>query len=166
MHAVRHAHITRRFDVPTCIMGLVYSPQKIHNYILILRPSWVYMYIPLTMTSSHLSPGGLAEFVEPQCRPGFHSDDGTIPKGGYVEKYVEIFERALRDANILEISILLESYLKETGFVDVQSTIRKLPLGPWPKDRYKKVTTLSPSDILGKKALLLLMLHRLGWLLM
>lgn len=86
-------------------------------------------------------PGGVADFLESQLQPGLESDDDSIPKGGAVERYHDAFSKGLKEANILDIGPLLGEYLEEAGFVDIHVTVRKLPLGPWAKDRAKKVSS-------------------------
>jgi hypothetical protein len=72
-------------------------------------------------------------------------DDGTIPKGGWIEKYQVAFDKAAELAGIKEVSQELEGYLVEAGFVDVKAVVKKLPIGPWPKDKKKKVSTKLPA---------------------
>lgn len=46
---------------------------------------------------------------------------------------------AFEDSGLVDVAPRLESLLKDAGFVDVRVTVKKLPVGPWAKDRKKKV---------------------------
>lgn len=110
----------------------------------------MYKYVPsssstdslLTPPISHLAPGGVVQLHENEI--DFKSDDDSIPKGGFIEQYQQNFEKAAALVGIQEASHKLEGYLLDAGFIDVKVVIKKLPMGPWVKDRKSKVR-LSPS---------------------
>lgn len=85
----------------------------------------------------NLSPGGVLECHE--SRMAFESDDDTVPKGGYIEQYIDALAKAMKLAGFEDVPPKLEGYLKDAGFVDVKVIIKKLPIGGWPKDPKKKV---------------------------
>lgn len=66
------------------------------------------------------------------------TDDGTIPKGGYIEQYQENIDKAQQLAGIPVVSEDLALYARDAGFVAVGVVLKKAPLGPWPKDPKKK----------------------------
>lgn len=70
---------------------------------------------------------------------GFSTDDDSAPKGGYLAEYRECFEEATTRAGLKDVCVDLEGYLLDAGFVDVRVVVKKLPVGPWPKDPKKKV---------------------------
>ena len=69
----------------------------------------------------------------------FHTDDDSISKGGSLDTYQQNFLKACKLAGIEGVAPILESSLRDAGFVDVRVVIKKLPLGPWPKEPKKKV---------------------------
>ena len=85
----------------------------------------------------NLVPGGVVQLLE--CRLWFHSDDDTTPKGGHIERYTDNLNRAAQRAGLRDACEELEEYLVNAGFVDVRVTVKKFPIGPWPKDPAKKV---------------------------
>lgn len=85
----------------------------------------------------NLVPGGVVQLLE--CRISFHSDDDSIPKGGHIERWTDRFNRAAQRAGLRDVCEELEQYLVNAGFVDVRVVVKKLPIGPWPKDPAKKV---------------------------
>lgn len=70
---------------------------------------------------------------------GFSTDDDSAPKCGYLAEYRECFEEATTRAGLKDVRVDLEGYLLDAGFVDVRVVVKKLPIGPWPKDPKKKV---------------------------
>jgi hypothetical protein len=79
------------------------------------------------------------QLMEFKTCPGMISDDDTIVKDGHQQYYQKQMDKAQLDAGLVDIAPLLESYLKDAGFEDIKVVIKKLPLGPWAKDRKKKV---------------------------
>ena len=70
----------------------------------------------------------------------FETDDDSIPKSGDAAKYQETFDKAVRLADLPEdVGPNLQTYLQQAGFVDIKVVVKKLPIGPWPRDRKKKV---------------------------
>lgn len=56
-----------------------------------------------------------------------------------MEKHSICFKRAAEIVGLKEVHKKLESYLRMAGFVDIRVIIKKLPIGPWAKDKNKKV---------------------------
>ena len=79
------------------------------------------------------------QLLESQLNPSFVSDDNTIPKNGAIQQFQETWTKAFVEAGLVDIAPLLKSHLEDAGFEDVKVVLTKLPLGPWPKDRAKKV---------------------------
>jgi cyclopropane fatty-acyl-phospholipid synthase-like methyltransferase len=86
----------------------------------------------------NLRPGGVVQFQE--TRTKFGCDDDSIPKGGFIEKYEISFNKAAGLAGFEDATYRIEEYMRDTGFVDVRVVVKKLPIGPWPKTRVKKVS--------------------------
>lgn len=84
-----------------------------------------------------LAPGGVVQLHESAMK--WYTDDDSIPKGGALESYQKLLNKALDLAGAREICIELESHLIKAGFVDVKVAVKKLPIGTWAKDRRKKV---------------------------
>lgn len=84
-----------------------------------------------------LTPGGVVQLRESELL--FKTDDDTIPKGGAIDKFVAKFTEAIGLAGLKNVCEDLEGYLLDAGFVDVRVVVKKLPIGPWPKDPKKKV---------------------------
>ncbi|KAM5344027.1 hypothetical protein ACJ41O_012564 [Fusarium nematophilum] len=81
----------------------------------------------------HLSPGGYLELQA--AYPPLMSDDGTAEKATDFQQWVNtICEAAAKFGKPLTCAPEWKSKLEEAGFVDVQQEIRKVPMGPWPKD--------------------------------
>lgn len=70
----------------------------------------------------------------------FCSDDDTIPKDSSMKLWSDALKKSCELAGFEDVPTKLEQYLKDAGFVDVRVTLKKLPLGPWPKDAQKKVS--------------------------
>ena len=85
----------------------------------------------------NLTPGGVVELHESGMR--FNTDDDTIPKGGAIEEWQKCFDEAAELAGLRDVRNYLERWLLDTGFIDVRVVVKKLPVGPWPKDPLKKV---------------------------
>ena len=86
----------------------------------------------------NLVPGGVVQLLEFNAQ--FLSDDNCVPKGGYLERYLNNFNKASGLAGLHDSSELQESYLGDAGFIDIMVVIKKLPIGSWPKDPKKKVS--------------------------
>ena len=75
-----------------------------------------------------------------ECELRYRSDDDTIPKGGAIEQYQDLFHEAGKIVKLKDVTDKdLMRYLLDAGFVDVRVVLKKLPIGPWPKDQGKKV---------------------------
>ncbi|KAI8664798.1 hypothetical protein NCS56_00913700 [Fusarium sp. Ph1] len=81
----------------------------------------------------HLSPGG---YIELQAAyPPLKSDDDTGDKATDFHKWVNtICDASAKFGKPLTCAPEWKTKLEEVGFVDVQQEIRKVPMGPWPKD--------------------------------
>ena len=84
----------------------------------------------------NLTPNGVVQLHEAALR--ISTDDDTIPKGGAVEEYQRNFDEAAEPAGLEDVTEDLEQWLLDAGFVDVRVVVKKLPLGPWPKESSKK----------------------------
>lgn len=88
----------------------------------------------------NLRPGGVAEFQE--ARPGWRSDDHSVPKGGYIEKYTRSFFTACTKAGLRDAAPEIPHLMEEAGFTDVRVIFKKMPIGYWPKEPEMKVCVL------------------------
>ncbi|KAJ4188377.1 hypothetical protein NW755_006535 [Fusarium falciforme] len=81
----------------------------------------------------HLSPGG---YIELQAAyPPLKSDDDTGDKATDFHKWVNtICDASAKFGKPLTCAPEWKAKLEEVGFVDVHQEIRKVPMGPWPKD--------------------------------
>ncbi|KAI5796059.1 S-adenosyl-L-methionine-dependent methyltransferase [Pyronema domesticum] len=85
------------------------------------------------------APGGYVEFCEADMN--IYSDDGTMKEDNPLKIYADSLRSALvkmdrppRDMKYYE------NLLKAAGFVDIQTSVGKEPVGPWAKDpRMKKI---------------------------
>jgi len=89
----------------------------------------------------HLVPGGFIELQAVYTK--FHSDDGTAENATNALLWMkELCAAAARFGKPLDIAPRWGEKLREAGFVDVQHEIRKIPIGPWPKDpKMKEIGT-------------------------
>lgn len=69
----------------------------------------------------------------------FQTDDDTIPKGGAIESHIAKYLKACDIVGLKNVCEDLEGYLLDAGFVDVRVVVKKIPIGPWPKETKKKV---------------------------
>ncbi|KAF8543378.1 S-adenosyl-L-methionine-dependent methyltransferase [Trichophaea hybrida] len=86
-------------------------------------------------------PGGYCELGELGGVPD--SDDGTMSDG--VDRHFELCRQAMEKiGRPFPTSSTLKALLEEAGFVDVQVTDIKQPLGPWPKnERIKRIGAMA-----------------------
>ena len=96
----------------------------------------------LSECHTHLKPGGWLELGCTVPQPS--SDDGTMQLG---PAYFEIGQLFLQMSEKMGTSILApvewKRQLGELGFVSIKEIVRKVPLGPWPRDRgLKTIGTL------------------------
>ena len=68
----------------------------------------------------------------------YRSDDGTLAKDGAIEHFQSLFRDASNIVGLTNVCQDLEGYLLGAGFEDVRVVVKKLPVGPWPKDPKKK----------------------------
>jgi hypothetical protein len=87
---------------------------------------------------SGLRGGGVVQLLELNVE--FTTDDNSVPKGGYIERYQKAYNEAAKQAGLKNPVAELGDYLRGAGFVDVAVAVRKLPVGPWAKDPQKKVS--------------------------
>jgi hypothetical protein len=96
---------------------------------------------------SALVPGGVVQLLEVNTR--IASDDDSIPKGGYIERYHQAFHQAAEMEGLQHIPPLLAGFLQKAGFVDIAVKVKKGPQGPWPKDPRKKVRSFLLDECSG-----------------
>jgi hypothetical protein len=83
---------------------------------------------------NHTSPGGFVEFQD--YEPMYASDDGSLRPEHNTYKWISTLLEASRKNNREpNPGPLLESWLREAGFVNVRHYQMKVPVGPWPKHR-------------------------------
>ncbi|OJD22276.1 hypothetical protein ACJ73_06377 [Blastomyces percursus] len=85
----------------------------------------------------NLVPGGYFEIQS--IEPCFLSDDGTLDKAKHALEWMHLeYDASAKFGKPLEIVQTFPEKLKKSGFVDVKSTLKKLPIGTWPKDKKLK----------------------------
>ncbi|EEQ83994.2 hypothetical protein RJZ56_003507 [Blastomyces dermatitidis] len=85
----------------------------------------------------NLVPGGYFEIQS--IEPCFLSDDGTLEKAKHALEWMHMeYEASAKFGKPLEIVKTFPEKLKQAGFVDVKTTLKKLPIGTWPKDKKLK----------------------------
>ncbi|KAG6007144.1 hypothetical protein E4U21_006328 [Claviceps maximensis] len=88
-----------------------------------------------------LRPGGWVELQELQGIP--LCDDGTMPEDDPVKCLYDTAGRAYEKFGMsTTLPAELEPLLREAGFVKIHCQIMKVPIGPWAKDRTKRVIGL------------------------
>lgn len=86
----------------------------------------------------HLAPGGYVELQEADGE-GYYSEDGTFDKTGAFATFLDLLIGAAEAAGRpYVVAKNLKKLLEEVGFVDVQHTRLKLPIGLWPKNKKMK----------------------------
>ncbi|EXJ54743.1 hypothetical protein A1O7_10084 [Cladophialophora yegresii CBS 114405] len=84
-------------------------------------------------TYQHLVPGGWVEWHEKH--PEFSSDDNSLPPdSALVEWSRKFFEASVTFGADVDSPRHLKRIMEETGFVDVEEHILKLPVGSWPRE--------------------------------
>ena len=87
---------------------------------------------------SCLKPGGWVENQEFDCE--ICCDDGTLAEDSTLKKWARLWNQATvmigRTARCYPE--LMAEQMKDVGFVNVQVLKRKMPIGPWPKDKQLK----------------------------
>ena len=91
----------------------------------------------LEQCHTHLKPGGWLELGCTVPQPS--SDDGSMSLG---PSYFEIAQLLLQMSEVMGTSILApfqwKQQMQDLGFVNVREIVRKIPLGPWPKNKTLK----------------------------
>lgn len=90
----------------------------------------------------HTRPGGWVEFQMKHV--DIKSDDGTLPPDSALRRWGELtFEASAKMGTDFVETTKVHEYMQQSGFVNVQQHICKLPIGPWAKNRQlKKVGAL------------------------
>ncbi|KAL1961519.1 hypothetical protein VTN77DRAFT_1640 [Rasamsonia byssochlamydoides] len=81
-------------------------------------------------------PGGWVECQDWDVN--LYSEDGSL-KGTSLEKYYKVVPEGFRKGGyVVSPGPQLEQWFREAGFEDIHVKKYKVPLGPWPKDKYYK----------------------------
>ncbi|KIW62168.1 hypothetical protein PV04_10368 [Phialophora macrospora] len=84
-------------------------------------------------TYQHVAPGGWVEWHEKH--PEFLSDDNSLaPDSALSQWSTKFFEASVIFGADAHSPRNLRRWMEETGFVDVEEHILKLPLGSWPRE--------------------------------
>ncbi|KAK6500993.1 hypothetical protein TWF506_003749 [Arthrobotrys conoides] len=84
-----------------------------------------------------LKPGGWWESVETMV--DFDCDDGSLPDDSAVKYWVGIMQIACERAGTsFDVAGRVKEWCEAAGFEEVTQKMYKLPIGPWPKDKYEK----------------------------
>ncbi|KAH7129389.1 S-adenosyl-L-methionine-dependent methyltransferase [Dactylonectria estremocensis] len=80
-----------------------------------------------------LNPGG---YFELQAQRGcFMSDDGTAENATVLQSWAaNILESSEKFGKPIDCAHKWKEVVERVGFVDVHEEVRKIPIGPWPKD--------------------------------
>ncbi|KAL6886873.1 S-adenosyl-L-methionine-dependent methyltransferase [Trichoderma evansii] len=80
----------------------------------------------------HMKPGGWIEFHDPEVR---HTADDDSAKGTAIEKWVEMAVKGASNVGRdLQKPARYQTWLSETGFVNVREDRFSLPSNEWPED--------------------------------
>ncbi|WQF81003.1 Putative S-adenosyl-L-methionine-dependent methyltransferase superfamily [Colletotrichum destructivum] len=94
-----------------------------------------------------LKPGGWIELHE--FRWFYGCDDGTMPADFAPIRMVAYLTEALRLVNTdMNAAQRNPDRLRDAGFVDIRHIVKKVPVGPWPKDDTKKFIGLLTHDVI------------------
>ncbi|KAF5969266.1 mRNA 3 end-processing YTH1 [Fusarium coicis] len=81
----------------------------------------------------HIRSNGYVELQGVDAR--FESDDGTLDKAPNAKSWMRhLIEACAKFGKPADCADKWKDRLIKAGFVDVQQEVRKLPIGPWPKD--------------------------------
>ncbi|KAJ4106121.1 hypothetical protein QSH57_014374 [Fusarium oxysporum f. sp. vasinfectum] len=113
----------------------------------------------------HIRSNGYVELQGVDAR--FESDDGTLDKGPNAKLWMKhLIEACAKFGKPVDCADKWKDRLIKAGFVDVQQEVRKLPIGPWPKDpklkelgRYQAIQESKVIDSYTPK----LFEYALGW---
>ncbi|KAK1574046.1 methyltransferase domain-containing protein [Colletotrichum navitas] len=93
-----------------------------------------------------LKPGGWIELHE--FRWTYGCDDDTMPADYGPARMVELLDEALRRVDTdMHAAERNPARLRDAGFVDIRHTVKKVPVGPWPKDDIKKLIGMLTQDV-------------------
>ncbi|EPS44147.1 hypothetical protein H072_1821 [Dactylellina haptotyla CBS 200.50] len=93
-----------------------------------------------------LKPGAWFESVETVVE--IICDDGSIPEDAPIKYWVDVMKEAgERSGMTFDVAGNVEKWCKDAGFVEVTQRVFKIPVGPWPKDKYEK--TLGSYNLLN-----------------
>lgn len=85
-----------------------------------------------------LKPGGWIELQE-LCAE-ILCDDGSMPDNDPVKYMYELSHRAFSKFGMdVTLPKRLEPMLRDAGFENIQCVIKKVPIGPWPRDKILRV---------------------------
>ncbi|KAK6528557.1 hypothetical protein TWF281_009798 [Arthrobotrys megalospora] len=91
----------------------------------------------LRKVSHALKPGGWWESVETVVE--FQCDDGSLPEDSAVKYWVSIMRIACERAGTsFDVAGRVKDWCEAAGFEEITQRMYKLPIGPWPKDKYEK----------------------------
>ncbi|PNP82084.1 hypothetical protein FNYG_04645 [Fusarium nygamai] len=113
----------------------------------------------------HIRSNGYVELQGVDAR--FESDDGTLDKAPNAKSWMKhLIEACAKFGKPVDCADKWKDRLIKAGFVDVQQEVRKLPIGPWPKDlklkelgRYQAIQESKVIDSYTPK----LFEYALGW---
>ncbi|RFN46471.1 hypothetical protein FIE12Z_9306 [Fusarium flagelliforme] len=119
----------------------------------------------LQQAFKHLVPKGYFEIQVVDAK--FLCDDGTIEKAPNAQLWMEsMCEACAKFGKPIDGGTEWKERMEKAGFVDIHQEIRKVPIGPWPKDarlkeigKYQVVQELKVIDSYTPK----LFEHALGW---
>jgi len=83
---------------------------------------------------SHLRPGGWIEFQESDGNP--HCDDGTMQEDDTMRLYYQTCFGAMAKFGMdIAKGVTVRENLERAGFVNIGCVVKKVPMGPWARDR-------------------------------
>ncbi|KAI1074888.1 S-adenosyl-L-methionine-dependent methyltransferase [Whalleya microplaca] len=92
-------------------------------------------------TFANLRPGGWMEWQEQHC--WFQSDDGTLAPDDGAQGFYELAHAAFRKLGFdAHLAARLREPLEAAGFRNVQCVVKKVPVGPWARDRTLRLVGL------------------------
>lgn len=91
----------------------------------------------MSQAYQHTKPGGYAEFQD--WNTMLYSQDNSLPAESALNKFHQLACHSRNSQGFnSQPGPLLEGWMKDAGFVDVQAKKILLPLGPWPKNEHLK----------------------------
>jgi hypothetical protein len=114
--------------------GLVKSTFELVNHL--NYGTYPRSYANVDITSRNVKPGGWVEFQDFNLK--YYSDDDTLKDDSDTSKWVDILLDASRkNGREPNPGPLLEGWVKDAGFTNIQHEKVKLPIGPWAKNKQK-----------------------------